>query len=286
MFTTMQSCGLAGDSRPLLQHEITLAKNPFATDHTTPAACAEAKVNATPFSQWPSFVLLLFPFLKAAEISPLQGQGLILRNWTMRRRYIPHKPPWELLLLLQCLMVPKCWIGSLDLISITSAAKVCTVWWVKQPNGFQNSTSDRCQQICCINEPHVISWFFLPEMETAHEWSLTFSLCLLAHSCCCTRTAPHHPIPLQKTLTTAHQWVKQVSYFSDYSSPVEKNSQLLYSLAVQHSPKSHVFCFFSWCISYTTLPFCSPFSTQSHNLLHIPNSCQKQNSISPCLSSC
>lgn len=43
MFTIMQSCGLAANSRPLLQHEITLAKNPFATDPTTPAACADAK---------------------------------------------------------------------------------------------------------------------------------------------------------------------------------------------------------------------------------------------------
>lgn len=139
------------------------------------------RLDATPFSRWPSLVLFLFPFLNSAEISPLQGWGLILRNWIMRRRHISHKPPSEMLVLFQCLMLSKCWIGSLDLSRITPVAKGCTVWLVKQPNGFQNSTSDRCQQICCIKEPHVISWCFLPEMKTACEWSLTFSFCLLAH---------------------------------------------------------------------------------------------------------
>lgn len=216
------------------------------------------RLNATSFSQWQSLVLFLFLFLNSAEISPLQGEGLICRNWTMRRRYIPNKPPSKLLLPFQCWMVPKCWIGSLDFIRITPVAKACTVWWVKQPNGFQNSTSDRCQQICCINEPHVISWFFLPEMETAHEWSLTFSLGLLAHRPKLllhknSSTSPHlssqnpHNCTLVRKTSLLLFWL-----------PWSKYSQLFYSLAVQHSPKSHVLRLFMWHISFTALPSCSP----------------------------
>lgn len=156
-------------------------------------------------------------------------------------------------------MAPKCWIGSLDLIRISPVAKACRVWWVKQPNGFQNSTSDRCQQICCINEPHVISWFFLPEMETAHEWSLTFSLCLFAHKPKLllhkNGTTPPHPSSENPHNCTLVSKTSLLLFWLQF--PWGKNSQLFYSLVVQHSPKSHVFCFFIWCISYTSLSFCS-----------------------------
>lgn len=55
MFTMTQSHGLAADSRPLLQHEITLVKNPFATDPITPAACAEAKASHKTFFSMTKF---------------------------------------------------------------------------------------------------------------------------------------------------------------------------------------------------------------------------------------
>lgn len=176
----------------------------------------------------------------------------------MRRRFISHKPPSTLLLLLQCLMVPKCWIGSLDLIRITPVAKACTVWWVKQPNGFQNSTSERCQRICCINQPHVIFWFFLPEMETAHEWSLTFSLCLLVQKLLLHKNSSTSPHPFSAHPHNCTLVSKTNPLLFLITVPLGKNSKLFYSLAGQHSPKSHGFCFFIWHLSCTALPSCSP----------------------------